>query len=83
MGSAGLPSKMKALSMSPLTEVAPWASPCARDEFELLTRVAGYEKPEVFSVVEAPLPQLREHDILVCACTGMEKKRRRRLTWGI
>jgi len=24
-----------------------------------------YEKPEVFSVVEAPLPQLREHDILV------------------
>merc|ERR1712000_785709 len=24
-----------------------------------------YEKPEVFSVVEAPLPQLREHDVLV------------------
>ncbi|KAK5247547.1 N-terminal acetyltransferase A complex catalytic subunit ard1, partial [Exophiala xenobiotica] len=24
-----------------------------------------YEKPEVFSVVEAPLPELREHDVLV------------------
>jgi hypothetical protein len=34
-----------------------------------------YDKPEVFSVVEVPLPTLRDNDLLVCGRAGLDKER--------
>jgi hypothetical protein len=36
------------------------------EEEAKLFSILGYSKPEEFSVVEVPLPKLRENDVLVC-----------------